>query len=193
MNRNAVKILSKTENDDLIHRARTDAAALGRLYDLYYNRIYRFCLCRVFSKETAEDITSMVFLAMARSISGFRGESMQDFENWIYAIAANKSNSHIRKTLRRQGLLAQAAAMMAASTDDPTDESTDPDWPVVCAAILKLKPNLQTILVLRFFENLEFEQIARIIKSKPSNVRVMLHRALKQLRQRIQTVLDGSK
>ena len=49
--------------DDLVRRAHKEADALGRLYELYYERIFRFCVYRLFSKEAAEDVTSTVFLA----------------------------------------------------------------------------------------------------------------------------------
>ena len=72
------KIDRRTEKDDLVLRARTDADALGRLYELYYERIFRFCVHRLFSKEAAEDVTSAVFLTVARQMRGFTG--ILDFE-----------------------------------------------------------------------------------------------------------------
>ncbi len=69
---------------------------------------------------------------------------------------------------------------MRASNTNCADQ---PDWPTLYQAILKLKPKHQTIITLRFFENLEFEQIAKIIKARPATVRVTMHRTLKKLRQ----------
>jgi RNA polymerase sigma-70 factor (ECF subfamily) len=106
------KIATQTDNDDLVLRARTDAEALGRLYDLYYDQIFLFCLCRLFSREAAEDITSVVFLTVARSIAGFKGRTRSDFRNWLYRIAANHTNSHIRKTSRRKQLFEEAVRTM---------------------------------------------------------------------------------
>jgi DNA-directed RNA polymerase specialized sigma24 family protein len=101
-------------NDDLVFRARTQAEALGRLYEMYYQRIFSFCVHRLFNKEIAEDITSAVFLEVARSIRLFRGRTVSDFQSWLYAIAANQANAYIRKTSRRKKLLEQAAASMTA-------------------------------------------------------------------------------
>ena len=185
------KIATRTDNDDLVLRARTDAEALGRLYDLYYDQIFRFCLCRLFSREAAEDITSIVFLTVARSIAGFRGRTRVDFRNWLYRIAANHANSYIRKTSRRKQLFEKAARMMRIRNINRADHSVKLDWPALYAAILKLKPKHQTIIILRFFENLEFEQIAKIIKAKPSTVRVRMHRILKKLRNHLQSIING--
>jgi RNA polymerase sigma-70 factor (ECF subfamily) len=185
------KIAKPTTKDDLVVRARRDADALGRLYDAYYDSIYRFCLCRVSNKETAEDITSTVFLAVARGISGFQGRTESDFRNWLYHIAANHANSYIRKTTRRKELLTEAARLMRIKRATVTDDPPELDWPMLCAAILTLKPKHQTIIILRFFENMEFEEIAKIVKARPVAVRVALHRALKRLRGYLETTLSG--
>ena len=90
--------ISPGDADKLVVRARTDAVALGRLYELCYERIFRFCVHRLFCKEIAEDVTSTVFLEVARRIRAFPGQTEQDFANWLYAIAANQTNAYIRKT-----------------------------------------------------------------------------------------------
>jgi RNA polymerase sigma-70 factor (ECF subfamily) len=186
------EITRQIDSDDLVLRARSDADALGKLYDLYYDRIYRFCVHRLFNRDIAEDITAGIFLNVARSIRSFKGRCEADFRSWLYAVAINQTNAYIRKTTRRQKLFEEAAAVTISSTNNP-DNISGLDWPALHKAILKLKPNHQTIVTLRFFENMEFEEIGRIIKTNPSTVRVTLHRILKQLRNHLQTVFDGEK
>ena len=185
------KIDRRTDIDDLVIRARIDADALGQLYNLYYERIYQFCVHRLFNREIAEDVTSTIFLQVARQIRGFAGRTEKDFRNWLYAIAAKQANAYIRKTSRRKRLLEKVVSSMTATATNSTDNSSELDWPMLYAAILKLKPKHQTIVTLRFFENLDFEQIAKIINARPSTVRVILHRVLKKLRNHLQTVLNG--
>ncbi len=182
------KLVKQTE-DDLVLKARTQAEALSRLYEMYYERIFRFCVNRLFDKEIAEDVTSTVFLEVARGIRKFKGGTLQDFQNWLYAIAANQANAYIRKTSRRKELLKEAAGLIPASLES-TDESSKPDWPGLHEAILKLKPLHQTIVTLRFFENLQYEQIAHILDIKESTLRVRLHRILNELRNSLQSVFE---
>ncbi len=174
------KIDRRTVGDDLVLRARTEADALAGLYELYYERIFRFCVHRLFSKEAAEDVTSTVFLEVARKIRTFTGRTEPDFRNWLYAIAANQANSYIRKTSRRKKLLEKAAAPAVLLRKN--EAAGELDWPTLYKAILKLPAKHQTIITLRFFENADFEQIAKIINARPSTVRVTLHRILKELR-----------
>ena len=185
------KLVERTEDNDLVLRAKTQAEALGRLYEMYYERIFRFCVHRLFNKEIAEDVTSAVFLQVARGIRGFKGRSEQDFRNWLYAIAANQANAYIRRTSRRKKLLAEAAGSTRPATAGSADISSEPDWPRLYAAILKLKPQHQTIVTLRFFENFSYEQISQILDVKEATLRVTLHRILNQLRNQLQTVFDG--
>jgi RNA polymerase sigma factor (sigma-70 family) len=182
------KTFKQTGADDIVVRARNEADALSQLYELYYERIFRFCVHRLFNKETAEDVTSMVFLEVARRIRSFEGRTEQDFRNWLYAIAANQANAYIRKTARRKRLLAEAVDSM---TDVMTGNISEPDWPRLYAAILKLKPEHQTIITLRFFENMEYEQIANILDAREATLRVTLHRILGKLRKHLETVFEG--
>jgi RNA polymerase sigma-70 factor (ECF subfamily) len=182
--------ISPGDADKLVVRARTDAVALGQLYEIYYERIFRFCVHRLFNKEAAEDVTSVIFLQVARQIRSFAGQTEADFENWLYAIAANQANAYIRKTSRRKKLLAEAAGAMSISGGD---EFSSLDWPMLYQAIMQLKPEHQTIVVLRFFENMEYEQIGRILGAKEGTIRVTLHRILRKLRNHLQTIIDGGK
>ena len=185
------KVVEAREDDDLVLRARTQADALGRLYELYYEPVFRFCVHRLFRKEIAEDVTSTVFLEVARGIRSFEGTAEQDFRNWLYVIAANQANAYIRKASRRKRLLAEAARSMRAFKS--TEEAPELDWPRLYAAILKLKPKHQTIVTLRFFESLRYEQIAQILNVKEATLRVTVHRILNQLRIQLQTVFDGER
>jgi RNA polymerase sigma-70 factor (ECF subfamily) len=192
MVRAMAEIARQTDKDELVLKARSDADALGQLYDLYYDRIFRFCVHRLFNRDMAEEITSSVFLAVAGNIKNFKGRTETDFQNWLYAIAVNHTNAYIRKTSRRQKLFEEAAAVMISGTNNP-DNASRLDWPALYTAVLKLKPRHQTIVTLRFFENMDFEQIGQIINARPATVRVTLHRILKQLRNHLQAILDGEK
>ena len=95
--------------DELGLKARTDRDALGQLYDRHYAGVLRYCIHRLFEREAAEDVTSTVFLEVARQIRSFTGKTEQDFVNWLYAITTNQINATIRTTLRHRQLLGQAA------------------------------------------------------------------------------------
>ena len=186
------KAVEQSGYDELVVAAKTEAGALGRLYDLYYERILRFCVHRLFNKATAEDITSSVFLTVARSMRAFNGRTEQDFRAWIYAIATNQANAYIRKTTRRKRLMENVVAQRRAAQEDGDKGAwSELDWPTLYAAIEQLKPEHQTIVTLRFFENMDYEEIGKIVDARPATVRVTLHRVLRRLREALGSDLGG--
>lgn len=187
------KPVEQTAYDDLVILAKSQAPALGRLYELYYDRIFRFCVHRLFNRSTAEDITSSVFLTVARTMREFKGQTEQDFRSWVYTIAANQANAHIRETMRHQRLMGNVVArrrerLEAEGVDGlDADAWSSLDWPTLYSAVRELKPEHQTLLTLRFFENMDYDEIARITGTRPATIRVTLHRILR----RLQGVLRG--
>ncbi|MHC4212833.1 MAG: RNA polymerase sigma factor, partial [Planctomycetota bacterium] len=105
-----------TANDaQLIAEARIDPEAFARLYRRHYEQVFRYCVHRLFNRQTAEDITSVVFLKTVENFGRFKGTEQQ-FRNWIFKIATNAINSHIRKTVRRNGLLLDRFRVNSDST-----------------------------------------------------------------------------
>ena len=111
----------------------------------------------------------------------FEGSEKQ-FRAWLYKIATNAANEHLRKTVRRNALLQSACRQ-----NDNTDSSDAPaeKLALLKQAILTLKPKYQTIITLRFFENLRLTEIADVLGSSDGTVRSQLARALAKLREKI--------
>ncbi len=174
--------MNEIKRDELVVRASEDSQALGELYELYYGRIFRFCLCRLFVREAAEDATSEVFLQVARKIRGFDGQSEEKFRNWLYAIATKLTSGQIRKTLRRRKLLGAACEQKALGHDECEDRSFGIDWPILYRAIAELKSRQQEVVSLRFFEGMTHKEIAAVLGVGEVAVRVRLSRALGKLR-----------
>lgn len=179
--------------DDLVVQAKANAEALGLLYERYYERLLRFCVLRLFDQEMAEEVMANVFLSVADGIGRFRGTTERQFGSWLYRIATNQCNNTIRKTKRRQRILdsiAEEIAQRPAALSTKTEKTFD-DWPAVYQAISQLKPIEQTVITLRFFEKLEYETISEITGRRTASVRVILHRALKKLRERLTQRIGG--
>jgi RNA polymerase sigma-70 factor (ECF subfamily) len=173
--------------DELARRVRTDRDAFAALYDRYYPRILSYCARRLYSRAVGEDLTSDVFLTAARKIDTFRGQSDGEFSQWLYTIATNKINEHLRNFSRRRALLEAAAQSKRVGQTETHDNTDHLDWPAVYDAILQLKPREQALISLRYMQDLPHDQIAEITGLKPGNVRVALSRALDKLRRRFNT------
>ena len=76
---------------------------LGRLYTSHSTAIYRYISARVFDPDTAEDLTSEVFISAIKGINSYRYRG-QPFLAWLYRIARNTVSSYQRTLLRRQSI-----------------------------------------------------------------------------------------
>jgi RNA polymerase sigma-70 factor (ECF subfamily) len=173
-------------DDDLVLRAKTDRSALGRLYDRYYPIVNRYCVRRLFDRTVAEDVVSDVFLTLASKLRAFVGTTEIDFRRWLFRIATNAVNAHLRQSRRRRELW--EIAVRRREERLPSDNSPPGweklDWPAVYQAILELDERDQTILTLRFFAGLSHEEIADVVDATPGAVRTALSRTLSYLRKR---------
>jgi RNA polymerase sigma-70 factor (ECF subfamily) len=170
------------EDSELVIQARSDRAAFVQLYRRHYDMIFRYCAHRLFDRTAAEDVTSEVFLKMVENFHGFRGADAQ-FRNWLYKIATNAVNNHLRKTNRRKSLLKTVCEQ--ANGQLPDCEESSKKLILLREAMLSLKPRYQTIITLRFFENMKLIEIAEVLGSSPGTVRSQLARALAKLRNKI--------
>jgi RNA polymerase sigma-70 factor (ECF subfamily) len=175
-------------DDELVVRAKTDRAAFSLLYDRYYPRVARYCLRRLFDRSLAEDVVSEVFLQVAAHIGAFTGQTETDFRRWLFRIATNAVNAHLRQTRRRQELWEAAARSrhwdhIGGSPPSPAEHDVL-DWPAVYQALLEFDERDQAIVMLRFFADCSHDEIAAVVNATPGAVRTALSRTLDRLRER---------
>lgn len=174
--------------DELVIGARTSPDALARLYEEFYSRILTYCLRRLYKHQAAEDATSEVFLAVAKHIGTFDGTTLSQFTNWLYTIATNQCNAYLRKAIRQEQLLPEVAnENCVAPKNNP--EEYEISWPQLYYAIRQLKPEQQSIIMLRFFEKISYKEIAAILQMNAITVRVNMNRTLHQLKKLLATPL----
>ncbi len=164
----------------LVVRARVDGSAFGELYDFYLPRIYGFVFRRVQERTVAEDLTSLTFERALEAVrrSDFRNES---FGGWLYRVASNAVVDHVRQNGR---LLALEDP---EGTGEPIDAATDAfatalDRDEVRQALVRLPARHREVLVLRFYDDLDPEQLAELLGCSREALAVRLHRALRALR-----------
>jgi RNA polymerase sigma-70 factor (ECF subfamily) len=182
--------LDVTSTDaELIAAAREDdERAFKFLVDRYLPSVYGFCVRYTGSPSDAEDAAQEAFLKAWRSLSRFNPD--KSFKTWLFAIAKNSATDLMRK--RRSD---DSNVLVDTLTDpEPLPEelferaslATD-----VRGALSELKPRDQTILELRYTEDLSFEDIAKILKISPNTIRSLHRRALMSLRKVLTEAVSG--
>ena len=177
---------SETDQDILIERARSDRSAFALLYRMHYERVFRYCCRRLFNRHAAEDVTSTIFFRVMRTISTFEGNS-NDFHNWLYRIATNAVNDHLKTAKRRADTIRNTAQQKGRSNAfaGKSDDEIQKNNLAVKQAILGLKPKYQTVITLRYFEKMKLVEIAEILGQNPATIRTQLARALSKLRKEL--------
>ena len=177
--------------DNVVRRARHDTIAFGQLFDQFYPTILAFAMRRLLVRASAEDVTSEVFVKIAGAIGNSSVSTLEHFRRWLFRIATNEINAELRKSSRRRELLETAANLGYVggnSTHGIIEIDASTRWSDLYAAIQQLDEREQSIIALRFFEDLKHNQIARILNIKTGTVRVALSRALNKLRDHLRNL-----
>ncbi len=172
----------KLEDKDLIVQARTSYNAFALLYRRHYDAVFKYSVHRLFDRHVAEDITSQVFLKVVEKFHSFEGSERQ-FHYWLYKIATNYIHEHLRKLARQKKALSIFQEKSKITNNNSVNSAVK--LTIIKQTILTLKPRYQTIIALRFFENLKLTEIAEVLGSNPGTIRSQLARALAKLRKKL--------
>lgn len=157
-----------------------DADAFAGLYDLHLAQVYRYVYYHLGNRVDAEDVTQQTFLQAWQAIRKYRlGGS--PFIAWLLAIAHNAAISLRRRSKGETHFELEPAA--AHKWADPEGQALARyERLALRRAVLRLKPDQQQVVLLRFLEGLEYADIAKALGKSEGNVRVIQHRALGELR-----------
>lgn len=174
------------EEEKLIQKAQKgEQNAFGELYDKYFPKIYRFIFLKVSKRPDAEDLSHQVFLSAWRNIHTYESRGFP-FSSWLYRIAHNSVIDFYRT--RRDHLDIELVSAERMSTDPEMERIFDEGEEVslVKKMLGRLREDEQTVLIMRFVEELSNKEIAQALDKSEGAVRVMQHRALKQLRKNVE-------
>lgn len=147
--------------------------ALERFYFEYQAPIYALCFRLLGRTEDARDAMQSCFVNAFRELPRFRGSS--NIKTWLYRIAVNEAISQIRKR-RDSPELNEFTACSSDSAPAVVERVA------VQAAMARLKEDHRAILVLRFWEGLDYEDIASVLGISLPAVKMRLHRAREEFR-----------
>lgn len=168
--------LSEQEIQNLIKQAQAgDSESFTQIYNLFFKRIYKFIFFRTKLKEEAEDLTSSVFLKLWQNLHRYKVQKNAKFSTWLFQIARFTIIDHYRQQ-KVQISLSEIKEIGAIDFINKDAELSE-----IKRYLLLLPENYQTVINLRYFEDLSHKQIAQIMGKTSIGVRVLLHRALKRL------------
>jgi RNA polymerase sigma-70 factor (ECF subfamily) len=166
-----------------------DRAAFRRLFDAYKDKVFSVAVYFLQSDvAAAEDITQEVFVRVYTRLGQFRRQA--DFTTWLYRLTANACMDEHRRRKRRP---------VMAALDETLETGAETPY-VVCArleineavraALDDLAPEIRLTVLLRYFEELSYEEIAEILQCSQGTVASRLNRSLKTLARKLAHLRD---
>lgn len=165
-----------------------DHEAFGLIIDRYESAIIRYAIRLVSDHDIAEDIAQEAFIKAYRDIQSF--DTKRKFSSWLYRIAHNEAIDYIRKNKRLVGL--DEASEVASETDLHKTAQRNLDRTDIQKRLEKV---INTIsfkyrepVILRFYEEKEYEEISEILRIPIGTVGTYISRAKKELRERLSDI-----
>ena len=176
--------------ETIVERARgQDSEALGEIYRRYARRVFGLCRYMLDSRESAEDATSEVFLRLQRSIENYDGSI--PFPRWLLRVAGNQCIDALRRRQRGGRVIVEVeegAAVIEATSSAPSPLGaviSKEERAQVRNAIAGLAENYRVPLVLRYYSELSYDEIAQKLELERNYVATLIFRAKQELRRRL--------
>lgn len=162
-----------------------DKEAFTKAYDENVSDIYRFVYYKIGNPDEAQDITSAIFLKTWNHIQNYTLESAKTLRALLYKVARSTIIDYYRT---------QDKAKIVSIEDDnnnidipiETDEDSridiSNDIDLIRGKLPLLKEEYKEVIIMRFINELDLDEIADITGKNKGNIRVLTHRALKALK-----------
>ena len=175
-----------------------DAAAWEEIVRKYHRRIYNICYRFAGTADDAQDLTQEVFIKMYRTLGSYDVERGA-FVTWVTTMTRNLLVDHFRKT--KQDRMTDSLDATASDHEDAMplsdkieDKALPPDAGVqsretreaVHAALQKLSPDLREAVILRDLQDLDYREIAQVLKVPEGTVKSRINRGRVELARLLQ-------
>ena len=159
----------------------------SKIYDRYIQKIYRFIYLKVGSKETAQDLTAEVFTRSWRFYQKYGSQTIKNHSAFLFKSARNILAEYYRKRGQANILSIEELKEVSDTGQNFDKENALIDLERLKKLILQLSDDEQTALLLYYLDNLPVSEIADIIEKSENTTRVIIHRALKKLREKVRS------
>ncbi|HRJ28442.1 MAG TPA: RNA polymerase sigma factor [Cyclobacteriaceae bacterium] len=168
------ELLSKIRNPE------TRNYGFNMLVRYYQQRVYWHVRKMVIDHDDADDLTQEVFIKIHRYIDTFREDSQ--LFTWIYRIATNECLSFLQKKKRRFFLpIGDVTAELSGKLDSAAHISGDEIQLKLQKALLKLPEKQRLVFNMKYFDDLPYEEIAKITETSVGALKASYHHAVKKI------------
>lgn len=180
--------LQEKTDQELVELAKENADFFGILMERYQGKLFWYIKhLSYFEKEDIEDMLQEVFVKVYRNINDY--DPSLKFSSWIYRIARNHMIDQIRKKHARPQTLSLEGTdlvhMLKQSGSIERDVIQKDCLDKVKSAINELPLKYKEVLILRFLEGKDYEEIMDILRKPKGTVATLINRGKKILQEKI--------
>ncbi|MEW6169981.1 MAG: RNA polymerase sigma factor [Candidatus Omnitrophota bacterium] len=185
---------SLTDQEVMLKYQEGEAQAMDELLRRFKNPVYHFAFRLSLNACEAEDITQEVFLRLHQYKLAYKPTAK--LSTWIFSIAHNIYVSRRRKNWRlalwpRKEDKENELADVQSSDPSPQEVTSNSEMSEILRKCIQSLPFLQKeALILREFENLDYQEIAKVLKISLGAVKTIIHRARMNLKDKLLPLLD---
>lgn len=155
-----------------------EAGAYEELVEQYGNRCYGYFYRLCGDPETSEELVSELLVKLVEKVGTFESGS---FDKWLFTIASNLFRDHLRRKYRHKRLLDETAKEQRLS-EEFSDAGSDEMLDKLQRAIGKLDAETAELLMLRYYSQTSFKELAEIRNEPVGTTLSKVHRGLKKLK-----------
>lgn len=172
-----------TKSDDLaqiiIGCKNRDSKCFSQIVDMYASRCYGYFYRLTGNNDLSDELLSELFVKLVEKIGSYKGGS---FEGWLFKIASNIFHDYLRGKQRRKKLLDVQKKQIESQIIEPK-QSDNEQIDKLQIQLRKLDTDTRELIMLRFYSQLSFKEIAAIRSEPIGTTLAKLHRGLKKLRE----------
>ncbi|HWC29507.1 MAG TPA: sigma-70 family RNA polymerase sigma factor [Dehalococcoidia bacterium] len=159
-----------------------DLEAIGQLYDVHINQVYRYALARLGNVQDAEDVVSEIFYKMLNGLPNYQWRKVP-FAAWLMRIAHNEVVSFTRRNGRRANDTELPEEILDRSNHvDPAENAERQLALEDLRKAVELLPEAQReVIILRFASGLSVADTAKALGKQENNVKVLQHKGMQRL------------
>lgn len=155
----------------------------SKIYDQYIDKIYRFVFLKVSSQEIAQDLCSETFL---RGWEAYKDNpNIENPSAFLYRIARNLVIDHYREKGRTQFVSTETVLITDPNPGIEEKAVFNSDLDQIKAVLADLKADYQDVIIWHYLDDLSIPETAKMLGRTEETTRVLLHRALKSLRNEV--------
>lgn len=168
-----------------------DREAFRTLYEIYKDRVYSIALyfCHR-DAAAASDVTQQVFLKLITSLAQFRGDS--EFSTWLYRLVVNACMDAGRRR-KPDRATSERLDTVAGPDSQEQDYAREQMASSVRAAVSALPAKFRIAVLLRYFDDLSYEQMAGALNCSMGTVASRLNRGHRMLAERLEAWKSGGR